>query len=138
MNPRVFLVLGSIFVQGTNYTSATWRNPHFHDFIDLVVGWMVDVRQSGQFSGCAELLEKSKDQFMKDPRFLCTLMSQILEDLEQAIKKVQPEMQSDCEEFQKVLQLMRYLHLFLGSVADMKQAKDIKANCIESNMLSLN
>lgn len=109
-NPRIFLVLGNIFVCGTDLTTSTWRNPHFHDFIDMVVGWMVDVQQSnGQFTGCAELLEKSKNQFMKDLGFLVTLMGQILEDLEQAIKKVQPTSDSNSAEFQKVLQLMRYL-----------------------------
>lgn len=107
-NPKVFLVLGAVFVCGTNITASSWRNPNFQDFIDLVVGWMVDVRQSnGQFSGCAELLENSKTQFVQDIRFLITLMSQILEDLEQAIKKVQPTSSSDSDEFQKVLQLIR-------------------------------
>ncbi|ODM98683.1 Serine/threonine-protein kinase SMG1 [Orchesella cincta] len=107
-NPRVFRVLGTIFVSGTNLTSSTWRNTHFQDFIDMVVGWMVDVRQSpGQFASCTELLDNSKNQFLKDLRFLVTLMSQILEDLEQAIKKVQPTLRSDSDEFRKVLQLVR-------------------------------
>jgi len=74
----------------------------------MVVGWMVDVRQShGQFASCCELLDNSKNQFLKDRRFLVTLMSQILEDLEQAIKKTQPTSRTDSEEFRKVLQLFK-------------------------------
>lgn len=78
----------------------------------MVVGWMVDVRQAhGQFTSCAELLENSRPQFERDLRFLVTLMSQLLEDLEQGIKKVQPTSQSDsAEEFRKVLQLIRLVN----------------------------
>ncbi|CAG7834749.1 unnamed protein product [Allacma fusca] len=63
----------------------------FQEFIDVVVGWMVDEDQSENktYLFCAEMLLKLKVHFDYDSAFTSHLVVLILEDFEEAILEVQ-------------------------------------------------
>jgi serine/threonine-protein kinase SMG1 len=70
-----------------NY-NARYFKQHFTNFVDIVIGWMMEDQQEDKVKiHCASVLESFKIYWQNDTKFTLDLLGQLLEDIEGCIEK---------------------------------------------------
>lgn len=71
------------------FYNARYFKQHFTNFVDIVIGWMMESQQDTRVKiHCASVLQSFKLFWQNDSKFTLDLFGQLMEDIEGCIEKL--------------------------------------------------
>ena len=71
------------------FYNARYFKQHFTNFVDIVIGWMMESEQDTRVKiHCASVLQSFKLFWQNDSKFTLDLFGQLMEDIEGCIEKL--------------------------------------------------
>lgn len=71
------------------FYNARYFKQHFTNFVDIVIGWMMESQQDTRVKiHCASVLQSFKLFWQQDSKFTLDLFGQLMEDIEGCIEKL--------------------------------------------------
>lgn len=74
------------------FYNARYFKQHFTNFVDIVIGWMMESQQDTKVKiHCSSVLQSFKIFWQNDSKFTLDLLGQLLEDIDGCIEKLNEE-----------------------------------------------
>lgn len=86
---KVFVSITQVLKIIAEFYNARFFKQHFTNFVDIVIGWMMESHQNTRVKiHCASVLQSFKLFWQNDSKFTLDLFGQLLEDIDGCIAKL--------------------------------------------------
>lgn len=110
----IFIITAEITLALTGRYSTTF-NDFFHDTVDIIVGWHIDIHQPPEVLRCAtKCLQRLSPYWARDMDFTITLLHQFIEDAENYKDELISISSSEDVTAEKVSEIVRKITSFIG------------------------
>lgn len=113
---ELLLVSCALSLWAAEQDPEAFATSHFHDTVDILVGWHIDAPSESLARRMGEALEQLGPFWAADPNFCATLLGQFIEDLEAYVEDLANEDPNEC--LDKMASLLRVYGTVVHSLGD--------------------